>query len=80
MIFSEILSILLNLSNTSIREFADAVLYDRSYISKWVNDKALPSASNWQETKTNMLNFFDANLSASDMQYLATQYLSLIHI
>ncbi|MDI9461527.1 MAG: helix-turn-helix domain-containing protein [Saccharofermentanales bacterium] len=74
MIFSEILSILLNLSNTSIREFADAVLYDRSYISKWVNDKALPSASNWQETKTNMLNFFDANLSASDMQYLATQY------
>ena len=51
MIFSEVLSILLNVSNTSIQEFASAILYDRSYISKWVNDRALPSASNWDETK-----------------------------
>ena len=74
MIFSEVLSILLNVSNTSIQEFASAILYDRSYISKWVNDRALPSASNWDETKANILSFFEAKLSAYDVEHLAIQY------
>ncbi|MGB4609135.1 MAG: hypothetical protein WBH77_00755 [Saccharofermentanales bacterium] len=74
MIFSEILNILLNLSNTSIQEFADAILYDRSYISKWVNDRALPSAGSWQDTKANMINFLDNKLTVNDTEYLAIQY------
>ena len=74
MFFSEILNILLYLSNTSIQEFANAILYDRSYISKWVNDRALPSLSGWQETKENMTKFLDAKLSVNDMEYLSIQY------
>ena len=72
--FSEILNIFLNLSNTSIQEFANAILYDRSYISKWVNDRALPSINVWQETKSNMVNFLDAKLSVWDLEHLAIQY------
>ncbi|NLJ71124.1 MAG: hypothetical protein GX328_06650 [Clostridiaceae bacterium] len=74
MIFSEILNVMLNLSNTSIQEFANAILYDRSYVSKWVNDRALPAISGWQETKANMTEFLAAKLSDYDMEHLAIQY------
>lgn len=74
MMFNEILDILLGASGSSVQEFANAIMYERSYISKWLSDSALPSLSGWRETKGSIARFLDSRLTGHDMAYLAIQY------
>lgn len=72
--FSEILNILLIMTGTSIQEIANLLAYDRSYISKWVNDKALPSPSVWKEIKFKLVDFLDSKVTDLDIDRLAIEW------
>lgn len=71
---SELLNILVVITGTSIQELAGVLSYDRSYISKWINDKALPSPSAWEDIKASLVDFFAAKLTDLDLQRLAMEW------
>lgn len=43
--YSKILETLLNITDQKLQDISDLLHYDKSYISKWANAKALPSIS-----------------------------------
>lgn len=71
---SEFLNILVAMTGTSIQELARALSYDRSYISKWINDKALPSPAAWAVIKTSLVDFFVTRLTDLDFERLAIEW------
>lgn len=44
--FGDVLKLLIDISNITITDLADKVEYDRTYISKWINNKEIPIEKN----------------------------------
>lgn len=71
--FGDILSLILEVTNTSISELAKNLSYDRSYISKWVNNKELPGISSWEDVKKDILASLKDKVSRLEIEKLAIQ-------
>lgn len=72
--FGSLLSFLISIANSSISELAADLSYDRSYISKWVNNKELPTHQKWEELHKNLVEFFDMRISELAIEKLILQY------
>lgn len=72
--FGNLLSFLISIANSSISELAEDLSYDRSYVSKWVNNKELPSHQKWEELYRDLVDFFDARISDLAIEKLILEY------
>ena len=54
----DLLKVFLDYSGASITELAKVLGYDRSYLSKWVNNRELPVENKWASINESLALFF----------------------
>lgn len=54
---------LIDTTKTTITDLAKYTSFDRSYISKWYNGKAIPTEDNWPELRQSLAEYFSAKMN-----------------
>lgn len=68
--FYDIFIFLVNLTGSKIIDIADAISYDRSYLSKWHNKKSLPNEDSWQDLSSSLGKYFSNNMDEDHIKKL----------
>ncbi|NLJ71125.1 MAG: hypothetical protein GX328_06655 [Clostridiaceae bacterium] len=69
--FNYFFCMLVDMTDSSIAEIARTISYDRSYVSKWYNDKALPSISAWDDISPKLAALFSEKLRKEHYEKIA---------
>ncbi|HHU53214.1 MAG TPA: helix-turn-helix transcriptional regulator [Clostridiaceae bacterium] len=69
--FNDLFCRLVDMTDSTITDIARIIAYDRSYISKWYNGKALPSAEVWDEISPQLADYFSEKMSEEHFTELA---------
>ncbi|MDI9471232.1 MAG: hypothetical protein QM296_13685 [Bacillota bacterium] len=69
--FGDFFRLLMDMTRSSISDLARTIAYDRSYVSKWYNDKLLPSMETWSEVRPQLARYFSEKMAETDFYELA---------
>lgn len=70
----DLLKVFLDYSGASITELAKVLGYDRSYLSKWVNNRELPVENKWASINESLALFFTDKISDFDFQRILLDF------
>lgn len=69
--FFDLFRFLVDMTGSSLADIARSIVYDRSYISKWYNRKALPAQESWEEICQKLADYFVNKMTAREFNLLA---------
>lgn len=69
--FFQLFQLLVDMTDSSLADIARSIAYDRSYVSKWYNQKALPAQESWAEISDRLADYFANKMTREDFDRLA---------
>lgn len=70
----DLLKVFIDYSGVTITELAKVIGYDRSYLSKWVNNREIPVENKWESICEKLASFFSENISDFDFQRILIDF------